>query len=390
MPRSLRAEQFSADEICIVHCVQRCVRRAFLAGSDPLTGKDFSHRREWIRLRMERLASVFGIDILTYAILSNHLHIVLRNRPDVVAHWSDRDVAHRWLRLFPGKRIEEFLGEPTSNDIDALANDTEKIRSIRERLSDPSWFMRSLCEPIARVANKEDECTGSFWEGRFKAQAITDEAGLLACSMYVDLNPIRAAMANSLDESVNTSAYDRIHALKGATIPSAAVELIEISTEKAGELRRSSTPDEMRARKREQDTKPGKSIPKDAWMAPLELAAASPTTAVESGSQPSPSGVRASDKGFLGLNLTEYLMLLDWTGRNPPSMGNRVIPDSVDHVLRRIGIDGQMWSDLVWRFKKYFRGSSAGAPNSMRDHAKRSNRKWNQGQQSAAKCFASG
>lgn len=108
MPRALRAEQFLADEICIVHCVERCVRRVFLAGSDPLTGNDFSYRREWIRLRMEQLASVFGIDILTYAIHSNHLYIVLRNRTDVVAHWSDRDVAYRWLCLFPG--ADQFDG----------------------------------------------------------------------------------------------------------------------------------------------------------------------------------------------------------------------------------------------------------------------------------------
>ncbi|MEQ1827566.1 MAG: hypothetical protein ABL921_16525, partial [Pirellula sp.] len=78
MPRVPRAEVFQPNEVCIVHLVQRCVRKSFLTGGDPVSGKDYSFRREWIRARMERLASVFGIDVLSYAILSNHLHIVAR------------------------------------------------------------------------------------------------------------------------------------------------------------------------------------------------------------------------------------------------------------------------------------------------------------------------
>ena len=116
MGRSLRAEQFSPDDISIVHCIQRCVRRAFLAGVDQQSGKDYGFRREWIRRRMEALASVFACDVLTYAIMSNHLHLILRNRPDIVAQWSDQEVATRWLKVFPGRRLEEHLGEPTESD----------------------------------------------------------------------------------------------------------------------------------------------------------------------------------------------------------------------------------------------------------------------------------
>jgi hypothetical protein len=117
MPRALRSEVFDPNEVCIVHCVQRCVRRAYLAGDDPFSGKNFEYRREWIRSRLEKLASVFGIDCLSYAILSNHLHVVIRSRPDVVATWSDKQVALRWLQIFPGKRIDEQLGDPTTADV---------------------------------------------------------------------------------------------------------------------------------------------------------------------------------------------------------------------------------------------------------------------------------
>jgi len=113
MPRPLRSEVFRPQEIAILHCVQRCVRRAYLSGVDSVTGTDYSYRKEWIRQRIEKLASVFGTDVLAYAILSNHLHVILRSRPDVVATWSDRQVALRWLQIFPGKRIEEQLGDPT-------------------------------------------------------------------------------------------------------------------------------------------------------------------------------------------------------------------------------------------------------------------------------------
>ena len=163
MPRAPRSEQFDPSSVCIVHLVQRCIRRAYLAGVDAVSGKNFEHRREWIRCRMERLASVFGVDVLTYAILSNHLHVVIRTRPDVIAEWSDAEVALRWLRVFPGRRIDEQLADPTTNDVETLANNAERIQVIRARLSNPSWFMKALCEPIARLANKQDDATGHFW-----------------------------------------------------------------------------------------------------------------------------------------------------------------------------------------------------------------------------------
>ena len=384
MPRLPRNEQFDPNSVGIVHLFQRCVRRAYLAGEDAVSGKNYGHRREWIRCRMERLASVFGIDVLTYAILSNHLHIVVRTRPDVIAVWSDSDVALRWLRVFPGRRIDEQLADPTTTDVEALSNNAERIQEIRVRLSNPSWFMKALCEPIARLANQQDEATGHFWEGRFKALAITDEAGLLACSMYVDLNPIRAAMALTPEESLHTSAYDRIQALQGATIPSAAVDLVAIETEDAGRILRTSTPDQLRKRKADVKKRRGNSILRDAWLSPLtinELAATGP--------QSSDSGVRASNKGFLSLNLEDYLKLLDWTGRQRGNVQKAEIPSDLDPILKRIGIDGRMWCDLVWNFKKYFgRGSAAGCPESMKKSAANRDRKFVRGQKASASCFA--
>lgn len=389
MVRPLRSEQFSSDEVAIVHCVQRCVRRAFLAGVDRESGTDYGFRREWIRRRMEALASVFGCDVLTYAIMSNHLHVILRNRPDVVAQWSDEEVAIRWLRVFPGRRLDEHLGEPTDNDVKTLVLDEERLAEVRKRLSDISWFMRALSEPIARLANKQDQCTGRFWEGRFKAQRITDEAGLLACAMYVDLNPVRAAMAESPDESSHTSAFDRIQGEKGKQIQSAAYELVPIKTEEAGKTLRTTTVQDLKKRKAAKRKNPtGRKILRDAWLAPLSL---SKHTSAEK-PQVSRSGVRASDKGFLEMNLKDYLKLLRWTAKQRPQqlevIEHKNLPPSLQALVSRLGIGLSMWREMVWNFQRYFGHSScAGSPECMASHAESSGKSWSHGQSKVRQCF---
>ena len=386
MGRPKRCEQFTAEEVCIVHTVQRCVRRAFLAGVDHFSGKDFSYRREWIRLRLESLASVFAVDVLTYAVMSNHIHTVLRNRPDIVDGWTDQEVAVRWLSVFPGQRLEELhLAQPTEIQVQSLVNDADQLKVIRRRLSDISWFMRALAEPIARIANQEDECTGRFWEGRFKAQRITDEAGLLACAMYVDLNPVRAAMAQSPDESHHTSAYDRILAEKGEEIDSAAFDLVPIVQEEVAKLRKEKTTEELRQiRKKKRRNATGRKVLRDSWLAPLTMN----SRILSQDAQPHRGGVRASDKGFLNLRWREYVELLRWTAKQRISEATEKVPETLCKVLSKLGIDASMWRDLVWNFKKYFgKSSCAGSPKSMSADAERNGKRWHRGQAQARACF---
>ena len=104
MARMARVEVFAADEVAVVHVMNRVVRRCFLLGNDPVTGKNYDHRKVWVETLLKRFAANFGIDLLGFAILSNHFHLILRSRPDVVATWDDTEVARRWLMLCPMRK----------------------------------------------------------------------------------------------------------------------------------------------------------------------------------------------------------------------------------------------------------------------------------------------
>ncbi len=167
--------------------------------------------------RLEFLAGVFGADVIGFSVMSNHLHVVLRSRPDVVKTWSDEEVAHRWWNLFPQRRNQDGSpAAPSEEDLNHLTSSTSVLVELRSRLSSISWFMRCTSEVIARMANAEDECTGRFWEGRFKATVLPDEAAIAACMAYVDLNPVRAGLAKAPEQSEFTSAQERIRDLKSA------------------------------------------------------------------------------------------------------------------------------------------------------------------------------
>lgn len=205
-----RYRQVSIDDTPYYHCISRCVRRAFLCGSDSVTGFDFEHRRQWIVDRIKLLCSVFAVDLCAYAIMSNHYHIVVRINADESRNWSNEEVAKRWMQIFSGPLLMHQHLAGASLTEDELNRVADLLKTWRERLSDLSWFMRCINEPIARMANAEDHCTGRFWEGRFKSQALLDERALLACMAYVDLNPIRAAMAMTPEQSDYTSVQERI------------------------------------------------------------------------------------------------------------------------------------------------------------------------------------
>jgi hypothetical protein len=191
------------------HCVSRCVRRAWLCGLDPYSKRCFEHRRQWVEDRLLELADIFAVALHAYAVMSNHLHVVLQIDPGAPAQWTDEEVADRWVRLFAVSSNGTIDPHACALKRAALLGNAERLAQCRERLGDLGWFMRCLNEPIARRANAEEGCTGRFWEGRYKCQALLDDTAVLACMSYVDLNPVRAGMATGLGDSTHTGAASR-------------------------------------------------------------------------------------------------------------------------------------------------------------------------------------
>ena len=205
-----RKHQIDLQQTPYYHVYSRCVRRAFLCGKDRLTGRDFSHRRNLIRERLKLMAEVFCIEVCAFALMDNHLHLVLCVQEQAAAQLSDKEAMTRWNRIFEiPPMVQRYAHEPFGQ---------KWIAERRERLADISWFMRCTKEWIARIANKEDDCKGRFWESRFHCNALTNEKALLTAMAYVDLNPIRASAAATPEESDHTSVQQRIRGAENADV----------------------------------------------------------------------------------------------------------------------------------------------------------------------------
>lgn len=293
MPRA-RKHQISLDVTPYYHCISRCVRRSFLCGIDQFSGKSYEHRRQWVEDRLLFLAKVFAIDVCAYAVMSNHLHVVLHINKAETCHWTDQEVCERWHKLFKGTLLtQKFVrDEPLTNiELEVIK---VKIAQWRLQLCDISWFMRTLNEPIARQANAEDQCTGRFWEGRFKSQALCDEAALAGCMAYVDLNPIRAKMAKTPETSEHTSIKKRIfHFSNSNQQPKSLARFI-------GNPR-----------------------------------------------EPMPEG--------LPFHLKDYIDLVDWTGRIIRDDKRGSIDNSLPPILERLDIEFDQWLKLTTQFESRFK-----------------------------------
>lgn len=205
-----RRTQIALDATPYYHLVSRCVRRQFLCGDDPLTGIDYSHRREWIRMRLGRLVDAFAVNLCAYAVMSNHYHLVVRVDESDAMSWSPVEVLRRWLSVFKGPAwMHEMIKADHSTGLHPGMK--RVIEAYRSRLMSISWFMRCLNEPIARRANQEDGVTGHFWQGRYRCQALADEGAVLAAMAYVDLNPVRAGIVDRPEAASECSANQRFN-----------------------------------------------------------------------------------------------------------------------------------------------------------------------------------
>ena len=335
VPTTPRSAQIDVETTPYYHCIARCVRRAFLCGADPYTGSDFDHRKPWFLERLKLACEVFAIDVCAYAVMSNHFHAVLRVDSARASSWSDEAVLRRYAKFFPN-------AARAVRDV-PMRERAERIAELRSRLSSISWFMRVLCEHIARRANAEDEVTGRFWEGRFKCQALLDEGALYTCMSYVDLNPVRAGIATRLDECEFTSIEQRLREA-GAREPVAR-----------GVKRKTSTVNE------------GLGVP----LAPLR-------------GEARPDGGR---RRVLDFRFDDYIELLEWTGRAQRSKPGGRLRGEAPAALAVIGADVSAWLSTM-RGRALLDASSLGSDAMMAREAERRGCKWLRGKRLAAHLFS--
>lgn len=285
-----RRNQISLKATPYYHLVSRCVRREFLCGHDPLTGKDYSHRRRWICQRLERLVQIFAVDVCAYAVMSNHYHLVVRIDEQTARSWTPHEVLRRWLMLFKGPAWMHEVVQ-SGHRMASHPSMSLVVAMYRSRLMSLSWFMRCINEPIARRANREDEVNGHFWQGRYRCQALLDEGALMTAMTYVDLNPLRAGIVERPEDAEYASVAQRFAHAAGRPFPGTGPKLMALPAGGA-----------------EESDGPGASPP---------------------------------------LTLLEYLELIDWSARAVAAGKGAAMPDGIPPVLSRLGLSSEMFGDFV-------------------------------------------
>lgn len=348
-----RYSQISLEDTNWYHTVCRCVRRAFLCGIDNTTGQNFEHRRTWIEERIAQLSGVFAVDVAAYAVMSNHYHLVVRIDNERVEKWTDEEVFKRWTRIFSGPLlVQYYLDKDQQKKLDKgqLLQVKKFAKTYRERLCDLSWYMRVLNETIARKANAEDNCTGRFWEGRFKSQALLDEQAVLMAMTYVDLNPVRACMSDTPETSSHTSIAKR---LEKSEEPKAVQPVKEIQEQNQKQ-------DKLLQQKNRRKTN---ALRCEESLSQLPAAPLMPFD---------PTETLATSIPFA---FDDYADLVDYIGRSEVSGKRGKIAESTPQILKRLNMNAEEFISQADNLLKTF-STAIGAPEKLIDLAAQNNSRY--------------
>ena len=266
------------------HCISRCVRRAHLMGDEAAPG-----RKDWIENRLKELDQIFAVSVGGFSLMDNHLHLLLRIDPEVALGWSDSEVVERWFRLFPPRGSDRKPMKVSKDLVEARVANAEWVAGARKRF-----------------ANKQDKCTGAFFEGRFKSIAILDEESLLSVCAYIDLNPVAAGIASTPEASEHTSIKARVEHVvtRGRAKDLQAAELGSVAAARVSG-----------------------GIEDELWLVPIE----------------DRRGLGALREGMRsGFTLGQYVMLVEYTGRVLRN-GKAAISADVADVFARLGCTPETW-----------------------------------------------
>jgi hypothetical protein len=238
--------------------------------------------------------------------MSNHYHLAIKVCPEQLENLSEDDIMDRWCALFKGPLLIQNYRSGEELKPFERAGVSDIVNVWRSKLSSISWFMRCLNQPIAHQANREDKCTGKFWESGFTSQALKSDEALLSCMTYVDLNPVRAGMADSPEASSHTSLRERLQ-------PGFDVQQAIDDQTACGDLLDFRTP-----------LKP---------LLPFENRL-----------------LNEPQTGIL-FNFEQYLALVDWTGRTIRGDKRGHIDSALPPILNRLQITADQWRINTTQFE---------------------------------------
>ena len=294
------------------HCISRCVRSAFLMAEGR------PDRKQWIEDRLQVLSQNFSIAVGSFAVMDNHLHVLVRLDPEISLEWSAEEVVRRWSTVYRPRHLSDDDPRGIDRWVSVQARDLQRVEQLRSRLSNLGWFMKALKEPLSRLANKEDGCRGAFWEARYKSIAILDIEALLATSAYIDLNPLAAGLSSTPETSRHTSLKQRVdHACrrgKLGVLKSARLGSV-IGSRSAGDLEQNH------------------------WLLPLEDRRGS-------SSSKSSGGVSVRGGMLESFSLGSYLQLVEYTGRCY-RRGKTRISSRLQEIFERLGTSEAYWSSRM-------------------------------------------
>ena len=299
-----RSKIVNTDVTRWYHCISRCVRRAFLIAENH----DFD-RKAWLDERLRELDSLFAISVAGFSVMDNHLHLLLRIDPDAADSWTPLQVAERWLTLYP-PRVNRKPVTPTQEDFEHFAADEQWVAQKRSRLASLSWFMKCLKEPLSRKCNREENCRGTFFEGRYKSIAILDEESILTVASYIDLNPVAAGVCRLPEHSPHTSIKERVEHLiaQGRLQDVAQIRTGSVAAQRVSE-----------------------GIEQSHWLIPIE-------------DQRARGSIREGIKE--GFTFGQYLMLVDCMSRTFRK-GKAVISQEVESIFDRLQMDAERLLERV-------------------------------------------
>lgn len=281
----------------------RTVQGTYHCFNNVVLGLDLlRERRVWLENRLATLTSIFAVDVLTFGVLETGYRSIVRNRPDIAGGWDDRKVVERWLLL--NSQSLALNPPPTEDEIELALENRQTVAEWRLRLGDVSWFMKMLNEPMSRAANEEIGSKGHFWRDRFQMQVLTDLEALLACALFVDLNPLRESLAASLEESRFTGLWLRMQ-----TIAEEAREKL------GGVVSRDQWPERLS---------------EAGWLLPISI----------EGDGEIQTGRRCSDHGFWSFPAETYLALanfvVQYRGMGREFWNRLELPPLIEHLKERI------------------------------------------------------